>query len=262
MDGMTKAIIASVLGVVLLGIALLSIETIEPGERGIRVTMGHLDEQALNPGINFMIPFMTRISSMSVRQQSSEVKAACYSKDLQQVTLTLKVLYRVPEASVVKVFRDYSSDPFDSLIAPRVQEAIKEVTAGDTAEDLVKNREKNKTAALIASRLKIGDILVIDDIVIENVDLSDDLEKAIEKKMVADQAAKEAVFVKAKAQQEADAVLIRAEGEAKAIKITGDALQQNPKLIELEMVKKWNGVSPQIVSGNQGIMLPVNAATK
>jgi prohibitin 2 len=194
---------------------------------------------------------------MSVRQQNAEVVAECYSKDMQQVSLRLNVLYSIPDGSVIRVFRDYSGDPFNTLIAPRVQEAIKEVTAMDTAEDLVKNRESNKVKALDAARKKVGEILVLDDIVISNVDLSNDLEKAIEEKMVAEQDARKAVFVKQKAQQEMEAALIRAEGEAKAIKIKGDALQQNPRLIELEMVNKWNGVSPTIVGAGQGIMLPI-----
>jgi prohibitin 2 len=219
--------------------------------------MGHLDEYPLQPGINFMVPFVTKIRTMSVRQQNAEVVAECYSKDMQQVSLRLNVLYSIPDGSVIRVFRDYSGDPFNTLIAPRVQEAIKEVTAMDTAEDLVKNRESNKVKALDAARKKVGEILVLDDIVISNVDLSNDLEKAIEEKMVAEQDARKAVFVKQKAQQEMEAALIRAEGEAKAIKIKGDALQQNPRLIELEMVNKWNGVSPTIVGAGQGIMLPI-----
>lgn len=254
---MEKLIALVLVGMALIGLATCSVETIEPGNRGIRVTMGHLDEQPLTPGINTMIPIVTRIHEVNVRQQTAEVKAECYSKDMQQVTLTLKVMYRIPEASVIQIFRDYSGDPFDRLITPRIQEAIKEVTANDTAEELVKNREKNKKLALESARGKIGTLLAVDDLVIENVDLSNDLEKAIEDKMVAEQQAKKAVFTKDKATQDAAASLIRAEGEAKAIKVTGDALQQNPKLIELEMVKKWDGKVPQIVSGVGGsILLP------
>jgi chemotaxis protein MotB len=43
--------------------------------------------------------------------------------------MDVRVLYRVPEHSVVSIFQDFAGEPFDTLIAPRVQEAIKEVAA-------------------------------------------------------------------------------------------------------------------------------------
>jgi len=55
--------------------------------------------------------------------------AECYSSDLQQVKMEVNILYRIPEQSVVRIFQEYAGDPFDSLIAPRVQEALKEVAA-------------------------------------------------------------------------------------------------------------------------------------
>jgi prohibitin 2 len=77
-----------------------------------------------------------------VRQQTKKVSAACFSSDLQQVALELRVLYRVPDKSVVEIFKQYAGDPFDSLIAPRVQEALKEVTASQTAERIGKSARR------------------------------------------------------------------------------------------------------------------------
>ena len=46
----------------------------------------------------------------------------------------------VPEQSAVQIYKQFAGDPFDSLIAPRVQEAIKEVTAMQTAVIRAKGR--------------------------------------------------------------------------------------------------------------------------
>ena len=57
----------------------------------------------------------------------------------------------LPRAGILgrQDFQDYAGEPFDSLIAPRVQEAIKEVAASQSAEQIVKNREEEvKTIAL------------------------------------------------------------------------------------------------------------------
>src|SRR6266478_9651864 len=78
---------------------------------------------------------------------SSDLKADCYSSDLQQTHIELKVLFRIPESSVVKLFQQYYGEPFESLVAPRVHEALKEVTALQSAEQIVKNREQIKTRA-------------------------------------------------------------------------------------------------------------------
>lgn len=55
-----------------------------------------------------------------------------------------------------------------------------------------------------------------------------------------------------KARAAAEGLLVRAEAEAKAIKIKGDALRENPRLIELSAVEKWDGDLPQFM-GNGAV---------
>lgn len=250
------------LGVLVLAMGVLttcSFEVVDPGNRGVKVTLGQTSEVALPEGVAFKMPFVTTIYEMSVRQQANELKASCFSADLQQVNADLKILYRTPEASVVKIFRDYQGNAFDSLVAPRILEAIKEVTANESAEGIVKKREQIKSKALEVARAKIGDILVIEDIVIQNIDLSDELEKAIEQKMVQEQEASKAKFTKQKAEIEAETAVIRAQGEAKAIQIRGNALKENPRVVDMQIAEKWNGVAPLVVGNGQGanILLPM-----
>ncbi len=236
---------------------------VNPGNRGVKVSLGEVSPQVLPEGLQWHAPMITSVEEVSVKQQSREMVAACYSADLQQVTAKLKVLYRIPEKNVVMLFQQYSGDPFDSLVAPRVQEALKEVTALESAESMVKKREQIKQQALEGAKRKIGDLIFIEDIVIENVDLSDDLEKAIEQKMVQEQEAAKAQFIKQKAQIDTETVIIKAEGEAKAIAIQGDAIRNNPKVLDLEMIKRWNGATPLVVGDSKGtsILLPLSKAT-
>jgi prohibitin 2 len=188
------------------------------------------------------------------------VTAECFSSDLQQIKIQLKVLYRIPETSVVSVLRDYAGSPFEKLILPRVQEATKEVTALKTAADIVKTREHIKVAALHGSRAKIGELLVIEDLVIEDVALSKELEHAIEAKMVQQQEAEKAIFRMQQAKTDAETVIIRAKAEAESIRIQGEALEKAPKLVELRTVEKWNGISPQVVGAGSNILLPLGGA--
>lgn len=241
-------------------VAATSSYVVQPGNRGVEVTLGKVSPGFKPEGFGFKTPFITTIVPVTIKQQTREVQAACFSSDLQQVNMDLQVLYRVPESSVVQIYQGYAGDPFDSLIEPRVQEAMKEVTALSTAEEIVKNREAIKDKALAAAREKVGSLLVIDDVVIQNIDLSKQLEDAIEAKMVQEQEADKAKFIQQKAQIEADTAVITAKGEAEAMRVRGEALKENPNFIQLQIVEKWDGKSPLVVgSGASGasMLLPM-----
>jgi len=262
-----KLIVVGVLVFALVVASSTATYVVQPGTRGIKVTLGKAADQFLPEGFGFKTPFITTIVPVNVRQKTQSARADCFSSDLQQVTLELRVLYRVPEESVVQIFKQYAGDPFDSLIAPRVQEAMKEVTAGLTAEQIVKSREDVKQDSLEAARKKIGTILWLEDIVIRNIDLSAELERAIEAKMVAEQQAAQARFSQLQAQVEAETAVINAKGEADAIRVRGDALKLNPAFLRLKLVERWNGKSPLVVPADAnntgaGLLLPLGPVEK
>jgi prohibitin 2 len=240
---------------------------VQPGYRGVEVTMGKVSPVFKPEGFGTKTPFVTTIVPVMIRQQTRELHAPCYSADLQQVNMELRVLYRIPEVSAVTIYQNYAGDPFDSLIAPRVQEALKEVSAMQSAEQIVKNREEIKSKALAGARQKVGSILVIEDLVIQNIDLTKELENAIEAKMVQEQEAAKAKFTQQKAQIEADTVVIKAKGDAESIRIRGEALKQNPAFIDLQIVEKWDGRTPAVINGttpgnSANILLPLGDLEK
>lgn len=260
-----KLIGAVIIILVLVIAASQATYVVEPGTRGVLVTLGKVSPGLLPEGFGTKAPFISHVEPVLIRQQTRDLPAECYSSDLQQVNIQLRVLFRVPDASVVKIYQDYAGDPFDSLVAPRVQEALKEVTALQSAEQIVKQREVIKTKALIATKEKIHDLLIIEDIVLENITLSKELEAAIESKMVQEQEAAKARFTQQKSQIEADTAIIKAKGEAEAIRIRGEALRDTPGLIQLQIVEKWDGRSPLVIGGGAGgensgtnFILPLN----
>jgi prohibitin 2 len=247
-----------ILLLVFVAIIVLSASTyvVQPGHRGVAVTLGSVSPGFKAEGFGFRQPFLTHIEQVSVRQQTRTLPAECYSSDLQQVRAELNVLYRIPEQSVVKIFQDYAGEPFDTLIAPRVLEALKEAAAVQSAEMFVKKREEVKLKALELARKKIGTgFLEIVDLVLYNITLSSELEAAIEQKMVQEQEAEKAKFTQLQTQIEADTAVIRARGEAEAIAIRGSALRANPEFVKLQVVQTWNGRSPLVVGAEGGANL-------
>jgi prohibitin 2 len=220
------------------------------GHRGVLVTLGKVSTGFKPEGFGFKTPFITTVIPISVRQQTSEMQAAVISKDLQEVRTKLKVLYRIPEGSAVQIYQQFKGDPFISLIQPRVDEAIKEITKEHTAQQIVQDRAAIKKRTLDNARRKVGDMLTLVDVVVEDISLSANLEAAIERKMVQEQEANKAVFEQHKAQIEAQIAIVRARGEAESIRVRGEALAKNMELLELEIVRKWSGRTPRVVGGN------------
>jgi len=229
------------------------------------VTLGSVSPDALSEGVHFKMPFITKIDQVSVRTTKVGFSTSCYSSDLQQVMANIAVVYAIPESQVVSIYRNYAGDPFGQFVNPLVQEALKEVASSRSAEKIVKDREAIKMEALVSLRKKVKGLVTIVDLAIENFDLSDELERAIEAKMVQEQDAAKAKFAQQQAQIEAETAAIRAEGEANAIRIRGEALKQNAALISLQIVEKWNGVTPTTIvigsgadSNAANILLPIS----
>jgi len=255
-----KLIVGAVLILGIILIASSGTYIVQPGFRGIQVTLGKVSPEFKPEGFGFKMPVISTIIPMSIRQRTVPMNAVCISRDLQEVQTRLRVLYRIPQDSVVEIFQKFKGDPFTSLISPRVDEALKEITKEHTAQEIVQKRSEIKKRFLLAAQEKIGKMLEVVDVVLEDISLSDRLEAAIERKMVQEQEANKAIFQQQQTQVEADTAIIRARGEAEAIQIRGLALTENPAFIDLEIVESWNGVTPRVVGGGSGgtdMLLPL-----
>ncbi len=267
----TGKLVGLVAGAILIFVVIIAAsqatQVVEPGHRGVRVTLGKVSPVFEQEGLVVKPPFVTHIHQVSIRQQTEELGCELYSSDLQQVNARVRILYRVPEGSVVSLFQHFDGDPFQTLIAPRVVEALKEVASTQSAEMIVQNRETIKLEALEATRRKIGEnpqsgpIVIIEDLTISDLALSPELNTAIEQKMTQREEAERAKFVQRQAEIEAQTVIIKARGDGEAISIRGKALRENPAFIQLEIVEKWDGLSPVVVGGNGDaakVMMPLS----
>lgn len=63
-----------------------------------------------------------------------------------------------------------------------------------------------------------------------------------------------------KAQRDAEITIVNAKAEAESVRIKGEALTDNPRVVDLEIAKRWNGQSPQSVvisEGGANVLLPL-----
>lgn len=83
-------------------------------------------------------------------------------------------------------------------------------------------------------------------------------QKTLQREQEVQQRIAEANMAREQAKGEADAVLTKAKAEADAIKMRGDALRENPGVMELEAINKWNGVLPTtMIPGASTPFVPV-----
>ena len=98
---------------------------------------------------------------------------------------------------------------------------------------------------------------MVEDIVIQNIQVTKELEQAIEAKMVQEQEASKSKYLQQRAQIEADTAVIKAKGEAESIRIRGEALRQNPSFVDLQIVDKWDGITPLVVGSGDNVVMPL-----
>ncbi|MEM1059485.1 MAG: prohibitin family protein [Verrucomicrobiota bacterium] len=261
----TVIAVIAVVVVAIVGLGVFSaMHVVEPGTRGVSVTLGKVDENFRPEGLNFKKPFVEQIINMPIKQITESGNAASSSSDLQIVDMRYKVLYRLPQDKIVELYQQYQGDPYISLIEPRVQESIKQIAAQYRAEEMIKNREKIKVEAQERLRESLDGLIDVRELVIENIQLSKELNAEIERKQIAEQQVQAKRYELEKEKIDAEIKIVRARAASEAIKIEGEALKASPEVIQLRIAEKWDGKSPQsvVVGGGAGggganILLPL-----
>jgi regulator of protease activity HflC (stomatin/prohibitin superfamily) len=80
--------------------------------------------------------------------------------------------------------------------------------------------------------------------------LPETVTESINAKIKATQMAQQRQNEVAQAEAEAAKTVAQAKGEAESIRIRGEALRENPRLVELTAIEKWDGRLPTVSGGN------------
>jgi regulator of protease activity HflC (stomatin/prohibitin superfamily) len=253
-----------------------SVKIVDAGHRGVLLRFGAVDTGlALDEGIHFVTPFRDSVVQMEVRTQKTVENAASASKDLQDVTTQVALNYRINPDNAQVVYQQLGFDYGNRVIAPAIQESVKQVTARFNAEELITKREtvKNQIEEQIKARLAPYNILV-DTISITEFQFSEQFRRAVEAKVEAQQRALQAQNdlrrIEIEAQQnEAKAVgeqkaniaraegvrqsnVLQAEGESQAINIIDEQLRSSPTYLEWLKTQRWDGKLPLVTGGGGG----------
>lgn len=263
-----KYIKLGLLGLFSLVTLLSSYSTVQPGQRGVMIVLGKTSDTVLGEGPYFKVPFVSYIKTMSVRVNKSEDSSEAATKDMQRVKASVALNWTINPESVGRMIREVGDEEAieKNIIAPAVSEVLKASTAKMTAEEvLTKRMELKETIDTMLIKRLSGYGLIVKDISLVNLSFTKEFDNAVEEKQIAEQQAKQAEYVAQKAIQDAKAKVNEAKGDAESRVINARAQAESQRLlkesltkdlIQLEYLKKWNGVLPTVLTGSgSGIML-------
>ncbi len=245
-----QAIVRIVLLLLVLTIICSFFVIVNPGQRGVLMKFGEVQPEILREGIHTVIPIMNTVEKLSVRIQNQEISTEASSKDLQNVYTDVALNWHIAPEKANVIFQRVGNHEaiVYRLINPAVKEVLKAVMARYTAEEIITTRGQVKTEVdtALKSRLSTYDI-GIDDISLVNIHFSDQFNRAVEAKQIAEQEAKRAGFLAIKAESQAQARVNLAKGEAKAHQLIVESL--TPAILQRQAIAKWDGRMPWISAG-------------
>lgn len=243
-----------VIAVVVL-LALQSFTIIPAGHSGVVLQLGAVQPKVLEEGLHFKVPFIQSVVPMEIRVQKSETSQTSASRDLQTVSTTIAVNHHLDGSSVNKLYQQVGLDYASRIVDPAIAEALKAVTAQYTAEELISKRSEvsNKVKETLKAKLSSYHI-ILDEINIREFTFSDEFNRAIEAKQVAEQQALKSKLDLERIKIEKEQEITKAQAQAEALRlqkqeVTPELIQLRQIEAQLEAIRKWDGKLPNVTGG-------------
>lgn len=270
---------------VLIGIALVvafiivpfSFHTVSSGEVAVVKHLGKI-EDVKSAGTTFDFWMTNSYTKYDTKVRNIEAETAAYSSDAQTMNIQMTIQYQIISDKVIDIATQYGKlDVLESRINSIALEKTKSVLSSHKAMDIIANRAGISPAVEAAIKDAVGDEYYVNivTVVLTNIDFSDAFEKAVEDKMIAEQAKLKADYdnetkvAKAEADaaaklKEAEAAIEIAKAEAEALKISADAEAEANRIIDASLTQKiidkliadaWDGKLPTVM-GSGSYILP------
>jgi regulator of protease activity HflC (stomatin/prohibitin superfamily) len=236
-----------------------TIVQVGPGEVGVQVLFGSVQDGVLHSGLNFINPLVsvakmdikTQAYTMSSTRDEGQIKGddaiATLSSDGLTLKLDLTVWYRLNDALAPQVYRTIGEDYVEKIVRPAIRTSIRDVSVNYSAtdiysikrEDFVRDITKNLENAFN------GRGVVLERVLLRNVELPEKVRSAIDEKIASEQRAQQMVYVLQKEKQEAERKRVEAQGISDYNKIvsqsiTDQVLQLKGIEATLELAKSTN----------------------
>jgi regulator of protease activity HflC (stomatin/prohibitin superfamily) len=242
---------------------------VQPGQAGVVVLFGTVRSQVLPAGLHFINPF-SQVVEMEVRTRNYTMSGVAdegrkqgddsipvITSDGLTVKLDSTVFYHLNQDQCPKIYEKIGTDVEGQILRSQIRTSLRDAAAGLTATELYTTHRmgfvENVTKTLTTAFKERG--ITMEQVLLRNVLLPDQITKAINDKIAADQDAQKMAFVLQKEKQEAERKRIEAEGQARAQQIVSQSL--TPQIIENNRIQALREIGAK---GNL-IITPMGGAT-
>jgi len=246
------------------GIASSALYNVDGGQRAVifdRFT--GVKEQIVSEGTHFLIPWVQKPIIFDIRSTPSNLHVTTGSKDLQNVNISLRILYRTIPEKLPYIFTNVGTDYSERILPSITNEVLKAVVAQFDAHEMITQREvvSHRVSDELTERAtQFG--LILDDISLTHLTFGKEFTEAVELKQVAQQEAERARFLVEKAEQVKLASVISAEGDAEAASLLSKAFQESGEgLVELRMLEAAEDIAAQLARSRNVFYLPAGQQT-
>ncbi|MCJ1374435.1 Prohibitin-1, subunit of the prohibitin complex (Phb1p-Phb2p) [Loxospora ochrophaea] len=240
-------------------LAQVSMYDVKGGTRAVIFDrLSGVKETVINEGTHFLIPWLQKSIIYDVRTKPRNISTTTGSKDLQMVSLTLRVLHRPEVKMLPKIYQSLGQD-YDERVLPSIgNEVLKAIVAQFDAAELITQREA-VSARIRTDLLKRASEfnIALEDVSITHMTFGREFTRAVEQKQIAQQDAERARFIVEKAEQERQANVIRAEGEADAAETISRAVAKaGDGLIQIRRIEASKDIAQTLASNPNVTYLP------
>jgi prohibitin 2 len=231
--------------------AYQSVYTVQGGHRAVvfnRLT--GMKDETYGEGLNFNIPWFEKPTIFDVRTRPVNLQTLTGSKDLQMVTIAIRVLHKPNPNRLVDIYRQLGTN-YDERVLPSIMnECAKAVVARYNANELLTKRDMvSKEISADLQRRAMAFNVLLDDVSVTHLAFSPEYARAVEAKQVAQQDAERAKYIVLGAQQEKKTIITKARGEAESATLIGTAVKKNPGFMKLRRIDAARDIA-DIVAGS------------
>jgi len=271
-------IMAFIIAAILFSTASAGLVFIEPQERGVVISAlspkGYRD-QALQPGLRWIVPFVERVVFYPISRQTYTMSIADFegqiqgddsitarTADGQEIFVDASVIYQINPQKVVDVHILWQDRYSNDLVRAQARGIIRDGVSQFGVEEIVTDKRFELVDFInqnLSTKFEENGLTLV-DFVLRNITFSPEYAASVEQKQIAEQLAKQAVFVVEQKKQEAQqaietakgqaesaviaaegraqARLVEAEAEAQALQLIQAAIADNPELLTYQYITK------------------------
>ena len=230
---------------ILLTVLFASIVQIGPGEVGVQILFGNVQDKVLRSGLNFINPLIevqeldikTQAYTMSGAndQDDSEIRVKksdpiqTLSSDGLTLLLDVTVWYRLSADDAPNLIRTIGVDYESKIVLPAIRTAIRDIAVNFVATDIYSSKRDdyvNDVAKKLENSFE-GRGIILEKVLLRNVELPQKVREAIDEKIAAEQRAQQMVYVLQKERQEAERKQVEATGVAEAQRIINSTISNS-----------------------------------